>query len=231
MENLIKEFRTKISRKAIVLDIGGFRPSEDPLSSYFGKVSFCKAGEDWPISNVSPMIGLAQINITEFPHKPYGLEDIAFLTIFIDANELLFDEPNGTKWLIRTYKSLGDLKPINALDRDSRIKPLPVKPREVAEDFPCWEDLPIDCPDEIEEDYYDLFENIGGFKFGGWPSLLQSEIYWSPWNKHQACPEYVFQIDSTEKANWTWGDNGVGYFGRGTAPDKNNEWALAWQCC
>jgi hypothetical protein len=27
-----------------------------------------------------------------------------------------------------------------------------------------------------------------------------------------------------------WGDNGVGYFGRGTAPGKQDEWTLAWQC-
>jgi hypothetical protein len=68
------------------------------------------------------------------------------------------------------------------------------------------------------------------FKLGGWPTLIQSEIFWAPWNRHPAAPEYVFQIDSTGKGNWSWGDGGVGYFGRGTAPGKTDEWALAWQC-
>ncbi|MHC4974852.1 MAG: DUF1963 domain-containing protein, partial [Planctomycetota bacterium] len=76
----------------------------------------------------------------------------------------------------------------------------------------------------------DLFENTPGFKLGGWPTLIQSEIFWAPWNRHPAAPEYVFQIDSTAKGNWSWGDGGVGYFGRGTAPGKTDEWALAWQC-
>ncbi|HEX8776147.1 MAG TPA: hypothetical protein VF735_21435, partial [Pyrinomonadaceae bacterium] len=63
----------------------------------------------------------------------------------------------------------------------------------------------------------------------GWPTLIQSEIYWAPWNKHPANPEYVFQINSEEKANWRWGDAGVGHFGRGTGVAKN-QWALSWQC-
>ena len=59
--------------------------------------------------------------------------------------------------------------------------------------------------------------------------MIQSELYWAPWNRHEAKPEYVFQIDSTEKGNWMWGDNGIGYFGRGTAPGKENEWVLVTQ--
>ena len=88
----------------------------------------------------------------------------------------------------------------------------------------------IPLPPEVEEDYVDLFENVQGFKLGGWPTLIQSEIYWAPWNKHPASPEYVFQIDSTEKGNWAWGDNGLGYFGRGTAPGHEDVWTLSWQC-
>ncbi|WLQ16576.1 hypothetical protein O5O45_11655 [Hahella aquimaris] len=37
-----------------------------------------------------------------------------------------------------------------------------------------------------------------------WPSLIQSEIFWSPWNKHDAVPDYVFQIDTTRKGGWMW---------------------------
>jgi hypothetical protein len=43
-------------------------------------------------------------------------------------------------------------------------------------------------------------------------------------------PRYVFQIDSIEKAGWSWGDQGVAYFGRGTAPGRTEEWSLSWQC-
>lgn len=27
-----------------------------------------------------------------------------------------------------------------------------------------------------------------------------------------------------------WGDNGVGYFGRGTVEGRTDEWAFEWQC-
>ena len=101
--------------------------------------------------------------------------------------------------------------------------------RIVEKDYPCWEDLPVDVSDTIDDKYYDLFQNVDGFKLGGWPSLIQSEIFWAPWNKHPAKPKYVFQIDSDPKANWNWGDGGVGYFGRGTVAGMEDEWAFECQ--
>lgn len=102
--------------------------------------------------------------------------------------------------------------------------------RLIDEDYPKWEDVNVDLDEDVAEAYYDHFENVGGLKLGGWPTLVQSEIFWAPWNKHPASPEYVFQIDTTEKGNWMWGDNGVGYFGRGTSRGHENEWACEWQC-
>jgi len=230
MDELIEEFRRKIKRKAVVLDIGGFRPPVDPVCSWFGKVSFCKSDEDWPMQNGKPMHALAQINLTDFAFKPEGLERVDFITVFVGPEELPVDTPNGNNWEIRIYENLSDLVPLNQLDTGSWIKPFPMKSRVVEEDYPCWEDVPVECPEEIEDDYYDLFDNVSGFKFGGWPTLIQAEIFWAPWNQHEAIPEYMFQIDTTEKGNWMWGDNGVGYFGKGTAEGKENEWALSWQC-
>lgn len=230
MDEIVEAFGKQIVRKAIVLYIGGFKPPEDPMASWFGIVQLCKDGESWPTHGENPMHALAQINLKDLPFKPLGLEDIEFITIFIGPKELPVDEPNGTKWLIRTYSKLSQLVPLERVDTGSYLKPFPMRPRVVDNDSPCWEDVPFECPEEIENDYFDLFENVGGFKLGGWPTLVQSEIFWAPWNKHDASPEYVFQIDTTEKGNWMWGDNGVGYFGRGKAKGKENEWALAWQC-
>jgi uncharacterized protein YwqG len=105
-----------------------------------------------------------------------------------------------------------------------------MRPTVVEADFPKREDLPISLPEDIDDKYYDLFKTASGFKLGGWPSLIQSEIYWAPWNQHPAEPRYVFQIDTIEKANWMWGDDGVGYFGRGTKPGSTDVWAIEWQC-
>ena len=105
-----------------------------------------------------------------------------------------------------------------------------MKPRAIEADYPVLDDLPCALPREIEDDYYDRFPNVSGVKLGGWPTLIQSEIFWAPWNRHPHSPEYVFQIDSVEKGNWFWGDAGVGYFGRGTADGHENDWSIAWQC-
>jgi hypothetical protein len=88
------------------------------------------------------------------------------------------------------------------LGSDSAIKPFPMRPRIVEADFPEWEDLSCEYPPDLVDNYHELFQNVSGFKFGGWPTLIQSEIFWSPGNEHPIAPEYVFQIDSNEKANW-----------------------------
>jgi uncharacterized protein YwqG len=230
MDSLIDDFRNKIKRKAIVLDIGGFRPPEDPFCSWFGRVSFCRSDEEWPMQDGEPMHALAQINLTDFQFKPKALEGINFIAVFIGPKKLPIDTPNGHNWLIRTYGDISDLIPLEKIETGSWLKEFPMKPRVIEEDYPCWEDVPIRCPDEIDDDFHDLFHNVSGFKFGGWPTLVQAGICWAPWNQHDACPEYVFQIDTTEKGNWMWGDNGVGYFGRGTLDGKEDVWALSWQC-
>lgn len=230
MNDIEKTFKEKIKKKAIRMQIGGFRPSEDKHASWFGKVNLCSKGEGWPESNGKPMHALCQLNLTKLPYRPKGLDDIQFLTVFIGPDNLPEDTPNGEGWCLRAYKSIDDLVELVPCKTDSHIKPLPMRYEIIEKDYPCWEDLPFECPKELEDDYYDLFENQSGLKLGGWPSLIQSEIFWAPWNKHPIKPEYVFQIDSTEKGNWSWGDGGVGYFGRGTLSGKEDEWAISWQC-
>lgn len=226
-EEIIKQ----ISKPAIAFEVGGFKPDDNIKSSWIGKVLVGKIGEEWPHSNGKPMIPLCQINLSELPYKPDNIKDIALITVFIDSMEIPSnDEPNEINWCLRTYESVNELISLVQPKINSQIKPFQLKPRLVENDFPCHEDIPIELPEEFEDDYYDLFENIGGIKIGGWPTLIQSKIFWAPFNQHPAKPEYVFQIDSIEKAQWQWGDGGVGYFGRGTADGKSNEWTFAWQC-
>lgn len=152
------------------------------------------------------------------------------LAVFIVPHELPMDAPNGRNWCVRAYPRIADLVPLAHQDTGSVIKPFPMRPRVVKEDFPCWEDVSIELPEGIADNYYDLFENISGLKLGGWPTLVQAEIYWAPWNEHPAVPEYVFQVDSEPKAQWSWRDGGVGYFGRGTAEGKEDERTCEWRC-
>lgn len=178
------------------------------------------------------MHALCQINLTEMPFRPPRLDDLEFIAVFIGPKELPTDgaDANGTNWCLRAYRRVDDLIPLQAANTGSWIKPFPMRAKVIDEDYPCLDDVPRPVPPEAEDNYYDYFSNAGGFKLGGWPTLIQSEIFWGPWQKHPIAPEYVFQIDTTQKANWIWGDNGVGYFGRGTVDGRRDEWAIAWQC-
>lgn len=229
----IDAWKKKLRRQAIGFEIGGFKPSADPFESWFGRVNVCAPGETWPDHDGEPMLALCQVNLTALPFRPPRLDDVDFITVFIGADDLPGDDPNGEGWRLRAYGQIDGLVPIDRPKYRSDVTAFPMRPSVIAEDYPCWEDVPSDIADELEaigDEYADLFENVGGFKLGGWPTLIQSEIYWAPFNKHPASPEYVFQIDTTEKGNWMWGDNGVGYFGRGAAAGKTDEWAITWQC-
>lgn len=226
----LQSARAHLRRRAIALEIGGFRPPDDAKSSWFGRVNFAAIGEGWPSSGGKPMHALCQVNLTEMPFRPPRLNDIEFIAVFIEPTELSCDDPNRTSWCLRTYSRLEHLIPLAPCDTGTQIKPLPMRPQIIEDDFPCWDDVDMELAKIVGDNYYDHFRNVDGFKLGGWPTLIQSEIYWAPWNKHPAAPEYVFQIDSTEKGNWAWGDQGVGHFGRGTAPGRENEWTISWQC-
>jgi uncharacterized protein YwqG len=224
------DLKQRLARAGVKFEIGGFMPSDDPFESWFGRVNVCAHGETWPEFAGKPMHALCQVNVRNLPLRPKRLADIDLITVFIGPDDLPIDVPNGENWCLRAYKNMDTLVSLAQRDTKSHVKAFPMRPSVFHEDFPCWEDVPIDLPEDVSVRYYDLFENIPGFKLGGWPTLIQAEIFWAPWNKHPAAPEFVFQIDSTEKGNWMWGDSGVGYFGRGTTLGKEDEWALSWQC-
>jgi uncharacterized protein YwqG len=230
MSTLVHEFRSAIRRRAICLEIGGFQPPENPVTSWFGRVGYALPGETWPCTDGKPMHALCQINLTELPFRPPRLDDLEFVAVFIGPDNLPSENANGTNWCLRAYRHVDALVPLLPVDTGTTIKPFPMRPKVIEEDYPIHDDLPCEVPAEIEEKYYDLFSNAPGFKLGGWPTLIQSEIYWAPWKKHPITPEYVFQIDTTVKGNWAWGDDGVAYFGRGTAAGHSDEWAIEWQC-
>lgn len=187
----------KPSRRAIVFEIGGFRPPEDPKASWFGKVLVGGYGELWPGWKDKPMKALAQINLQELPFRPPRLDDLAFLTLFIAEDES-WGKKNGEGWVLRAYKDLGALIPLKAPESKPPPKPFPMRARVL----------------EGER------EAAQGFKLGGRPFLVQGELDWPDG------AEYVFQVDSSEKGQWSWGDGGVGYFGRGGRP---KDWVLEWQ--
>ena len=222
-----KQFVEQVARPAIQLKVGGFRPTDNPLSSWVGKVLLAGEGQVWPYWKGVAMYPLCQLNLDEFLFKPPLLSDVAFLTVFISAQSIPDSgDLNGTSWCLRTYKAEDKLVPLASVPTTSPIKPFQVMPEVIKQDFPYVDDCPIPILAKFEDDYYKIFPNAGGIKFGGWPTLIQSEIEWqTPGGLTDI--EFAFQIDSIEKARLQWGDNGVAYFGR--SKSNPDEWAFSWQ--
>lgn len=227
---VLESVRARLRRRAIRMEIGGFRPPEGPAGSWFGRVNLALPGEGWPMSEGKPLHALAQIDLTELPFRPPHLDDLAMIAIFIGDEPPYGDRRNGDGWCLRAYPDLAALVPFAPAGTGSRIRQFPMRPVVLDDDYPGWDDVAFDLAGEIDESYHDLFQTQDGFKLGGWPTLIQGEIEWPHGNGHPRAPEYVFQIDSTDKGGWSWADSGVGYFGRGTAPGHRDRWTLAWQC-
>lgn len=226
---ILEQIKPQLKRKASQMIVGGRKPSADAAASWFGRVRLARVDESWPIQGGKPMIPLCQLNLTEAPYVPPTLQDIVLLTVFIATPQLPIDTANGEGWELRAYSSLENLTEIVAPKYDSAIQPFPISWQLIEEDYASWEDVAIPLPEEIEEDYNDLFKVADCSKIGGWPNLIQGELEWAPFNRHPANPTYTFQIQSEAKAHWMWGDTGIGYFGRGTGQAKD-VWTLTWQC-
>ncbi|MBN1317777.1 MAG: DUF1963 domain-containing protein [Anaerolineales bacterium] len=225
----VEKLRDRLRRQANQIIVGGFRPPENKDASWFGRVNLARPDEGWPQHQGKPMLPLCQLNLTEMPFKPEALADVCLITVFISAIELPLETENGDGWELRAYSSLEGLVELKAAEYKSPIRPLPIRWELIEADYPSYDDVAFDLPDEILDEYEDYFETDESSKVGGWPFLIQSEIYWAPHNRHPANPEYVFQIASEKRANWQWGDEGTGYFGRGAGRSRD-VWTLNWQC-
>jgi len=211
-------------RKASIAKIGGFRPSGNPLTTKFSGDVVMAPDENWPVFEGKALQSFLQVNISELPYVPHELRDVELMTVFVMEEEIPFDRPHGEGWAIRTYKDVEKLQPRKNPIVGSGIKPAEIRWSLVDNEAPHWEDAwsVADLSDfnQLEDStdlFYDNYSNHAFTKVGGWPSLVQGEL-------SMGTNDFVFQIGSEEKANWSWLDAGTVYFGI-----KNGQWTFECQ--
>jgi hypothetical protein len=228
---IIEQIRKKIARPTSRLIVGGFRPPDDPLTSWFGRVQFALPNESWPMFQNKPMEALCQIVCKELPYKPPALAEVELISLFIAPDSLGGDRPpNGIGWQLRTYKSVADLVKLESPLSPAGIRPFPIRWELIMQDYPSSGDLE-DIFSDLRRSLDENFDDWGQYfpaqycsKVGGWYTPVQHEIF----DHVHPRPEYVFQIDSENKAHWAWGAQGIGYFARRII-DGHEEWCFDWQ--
>ncbi len=219
---VLDELKTKL-RPASVAQLGGFRPSDDPKISWFGK-GVGLENERLPFYNGKEMFPLLQINVSELPFVPNQLQETKLLVVFFNQDEYPFNNPHGEGWLIREYKSLENLIPLPEIDMSKILRPFPILWKLIEDDAPGFAtsgeivDVSLIYNDEEAKK---TFEELNQYysvstKVWGYPDEVQHEI--DNWQN------YVFQIGSEEKAAWQWIDRGTAYFFK----DANSAWS--WDC-
>lgn len=206
--------------------VGGFRPPDDPLGSWFGGTFVGLPDEQWPTFDGRKMWPLLQARIDELPFVPDELAEIALMTVFVTSEYFAVDNArNGDGWLLRTYASTDGLQPLSDPPEDSQVRRFPIRWEHRSNEAPDWEDhgtLPEGASDALSRAVFDAFhdeyDRAHATKIGGWPAYVQGTL--------TVPGRFVFQIDTEEKAHWSWGDNGTAYFCR----DEHGEWWMEWQC-
>lgn len=213
-----------LRRQASIAQIGGFKPPEDFCSSWFGGHAVSLPDEGIPEHNGEPMFPLLQINTSELTYVPEQLQEVALLVVWLNANEIPFDEPHGNGWLIREYQNLDGLQTVEDLKVPEFLKSFPIKWSLSETEGPGWEDAwelvdleSVNESEEASEEFFDRFQNHSGTKVGGYPSDIQHGL--------GGDGDFVFQIGSEEKPNWMWADNGIGYF----LKTENGDWEFQCQ--
>ncbi len=208
-------------RTPVVAQIGGFRPPEDPCTSWFAR-GVHRADEALPTFKGQPMFPLLQVRCAELPEAPAALSGIALLVVYVNAAEIPFDLPHGEGWLVREYASVEGLVPCPTR-APAGVKPMAIKWTPGKPERPEWEqasemfDMDAIADSDSAKERFEAMPNHSGTKIGGYPSEVQGLVEYAD--------DYLLQIGSEAKAGWQWADGGVATFSRNAA----GVWSFACQ--
>ena len=199
----IKEIKNKLRKKAVVFQTGGARPENSFRQSWIGKVKLGYTEEACPVDiNLQPMFPLMQLCLADLPFIPQVLQNTKVLTVFISSD--FFDDPEGN-FCIREYPTLEDLVEKDFGGSIEGVKPFPLFPQLIENDFPAWysDDISSDLADIIlrmeKEEGIKYFEDIYEknevmHKIGGYANYCRGS------DGFKAGYEFVLQIASDFKA-------------------------------
>jgi hypothetical protein len=213
-----------LRRKASIAEIGGFRPPDDPLSSWFGGHGVTLPDESMPEHNGEPMFPLLQVNCAELPYVPKELNGTALFVVWFNQTEIPFDKPHGDGWCVREYATLDALRQIDNIVKPSHLKTFPIRWTLSETEGPGWEDAwglvdldSVNSSEGASDEFFSRYSSHAGTKLGGDPTEIQHGI--------GGDATFLFQIGSEEKPNWMWADNGIGYF----LKTESGEWEFQCQ--
>lgn len=220
-----KEKILTIIRNSNVAKFGGFRPEPDKLHSWFGGHFFGKPDESWPMFKDEPMLPLLQIVTSELPNIPSSLKDTRFLALYVTMEEQIPSfSSNGEGWQILEYSETDDIQKL-AMPCDWKIpKRFQIIWADGGEEAPGWTEIVNILNDRglaKNNGFFDFYRNSyncsDGTKVAGWPSYIQNNLVGRPL-------DFVFQVSSNSKTDWSYGGGGNMYFYK----DKLGEWSMSW---
>jgi Domain of unknown function (DUF1963) len=245
----LETFTRLNSRRASVLELGGFRPTQEPTASHFGLQPLGLPSEDFPLDGQGvPLEFICQLNLTQAPFVPDILADVQLITFFVDAAGRFIEQAcPPDSWCIRAYTSVEGLVPLKSPTRNeasihglSRKHGLSSKRGAEARwseaiDHPVYDDPDLGIPTGFKAVH---LQNLRRSKIGGYPSNIQHAVMWTEmmmnqdgvlFNPLEGQVGFAFQIDSEAKVGLNWVDSGTVYVGRGLTDEIRDQWFVSCQ--
>lgn len=221
---------------AVFGELGGFRPDPNRHTSWWGGCALGLPDQKIPTGRTGkPMHPILQVRTDELETTVPGLENVAFLTLWLDLEGNLFEAVEGTDFAVFTSSSVEGLVPIGPGYRETEVIPtFPIQWRSPVYQQPSWEDFAFCVPKRVawsdtSDWFYDnpISKSVNNLqsgcpvKIGGWPTWIQG----SQWNGPADKEDFVLQIDTNKKGALSIGDGGSLYLFR---ERHGGEWRL---CC
>ncbi|MFK4416575.1 uncharacterized protein YwqG [Bacillus sp. RC251] len=223
----IVQIKNILRKKATLFQTGGKRPDLSINESWIGKIPYSLPNETYPIDRYQEkMYAIMMLNLTQILFVPEAVKGTKAIAVFLSPNFAKDLSNLSGNFCIREYDSIEELVPNEMSLTFPALKPFPLIPKLVVDEFPQWdtEDFPNNMQDRILElentieiDYYeDIFEeNHYIHKLGGYACFAQSGIQWP------ADYEFIFQITDDPKVHLKIIHGGGIYFAKNS---KTNDW-------
>lgn len=212
--NELAPLKERFARPALMFEAANQHFVSHP-PSLFGAVTAALPQEDWPHWQGEPLSALLQLNLNDLPFRPPGLQNVAFVSLFVASPENSEKKENGSSWCLRTYKDIAALEALVDPRPGSEMVPLGLP--HLVEDFPEDHGGDEKIDPVLWRQFKAQYPTRSGIKLGGWPPSPLVDLL----DRHPSNPDFVFQVD--------FGIGAWAALGRGTKPGMKDKWVLQWQ--
>ncbi len=136
----VVQIKNILRKKATLFQTGGKRPDLSINESWIGKIPYSLPNETYPIDRYQEkMYAIMMLNLTQIPFVPEAVKGTKAIAVFLSPNFAKDLSNLSGNFCIREYDSIEELVPNEMSLTFPALKPFPLIPKLVVNEFPQWD--------------------------------------------------------------------------------------------